>query len=364
MQIEKIFSESRMQETREIYDLWWEQKLGRPVAGMRVKCKTPDIKAPKYPLITQANCNNFDVSVDDILDAIEYDALSYEYCGDAYPYFSLDCFGPGITAALLGAELDNSTGHVWFKPQQILEPTELNLSLDEDNIWFLRLKQIMLKAAERFEGKILLSLPDLSGVMDILQVFRPGENLLFDLYDYPDEVIALNKQIYENWVVVYKKFAQYLNMDKFGYTDWSTLLSTKSSYVIQEDFSYMIGEDMFMQFVYENLEKKCDVIDRTLYHMDGPGEIKHLDNLLTLKNLNAVQWVSGDGNPTCDNYPEIYEKIEKAGKNIQIPSQGLDIMLKVSDRLMHKDRLNHIMITCTDEQKEHNLSLLSKLKII
>ena len=41
--------------------------------------------------------------------------------------------------------------------------------------------------------------------MDILSVFRPGENLLLDLYDHPEEVIRLIWEIHELWHRFYQE---------------------------------------------------------------------------------------------------------------------------------------------------------------
>lgn len=364
MEIEKVYSKSRFAETKEIYETWWNHENVRPVAGVAVKCRQPDLPKPKFPLLSQKNCNNFDMTVDDILDAIEYEVCSYEYYGDSFPMFSLDCFGPGIIAAFLGAELNNETGLVWFHAPKIKEVGQLSFHYQEDNPWFIRLRQLMERSVERFEGNILLSMPDLSGILDILSVFRSGELLPLDLYDEPEEVERLGKEIYEVWIKVYRRFSEFLNAKEFGYTDWSTLWSKKPSYIIQEDFSYMISQEMFEDFAFPNLEKFCDDLDRTIYHMDGPGEIKHLSQLLSLEKLGAVQWVPGEGNPTCEHYEELYHAIENSGKYIQIPGQGLDKMLLVAEQLENRTCLHHTMIKCTEKEKDKNLHYLRELGII
>ncbi|GAA0247222.1 hypothetical protein GCM10008922_05080 [Faecalicatena contorta] len=333
MEIDKVFSASRMAETKVLYDLWWEQKTERPVAGVMVKNRVPDLPKPKYPLLSQSNCNDWTIPLDGVLDAIEYELCSYEYIGDSYPLFRLDCFGPGIIAAILGAVLDNSTGNVWFKPGRIRKPEDLHLSFNEDNPWFLRLKALMERASERFEGRLLLSMPDIGGILDILAVFRPGELLLYDLHDYPEQIKILCGQIFQCWKEIYTKFSEYLRMEEFGYTDWSSLLSSEPSYVIQSDFSYMIGTDMFTEFELPNLAGFCSLLPRTMYHMDGSGQIRHLEKLLKLPGLKAIQWVPGDGSPPCGHYRELYERIERAGMNIQIPGDSMEQMAVVAQFL-------------------------------
>ena len=122
-------------------------------------------------------------------------------------------------------------------------------------------------------------------------------------------------------------------MEEFGYTDWSSLLSSEPSYVIQSDFSYMIGTDMFTEFELPNLAGFCSLLPRTMYHMDGSGQIRHLEKLLKLPGLKAIQWVPGDGSPPCGHYRELYERIERAGMNIQIPGDSMEQMAVVAQFL-------------------------------
>jgi len=60
-----------------------------------------------------------------------------------------------------------------------------------------------------------------------------------------------------------------------------------------------------------------------MYHLDGIGQLPHLDSLLTINELDAVQWVPGDGKPKQGEWPHVYQKIYMAGKKIQI-WEGID----------------------------------------
>jgi hypothetical protein len=45
--------------------------------------------------------------------------------------------------------------------------------------------------------------------------------------------------------------------------------------------------------------------------------------VLSIPELDGVQWIPGDGKPTCAHWPEVYRKIAAAGKKIQIINGGL-----------------------------------------
>ena len=60
----------------------------------------------------------------------------------------------------------------------------------------------------------------------------------------------------------------------------------------------------------------------TIYHLDGVGELKHLDALLSLPELNAIQWVYGVGQPGPHAWMDLYRKVENAGKQVMIIENG------------------------------------------
>ena len=62
----------------------------------------------------------------------------------------------------------------------------------------------------------------------------------------------------------------------------------------------------------------CRKLANPFYHLDGPGELPHLDALLSIPELKGVQWIPGAGQPDYTHWPEVYRKIRAAGKLIQI----------------------------------------------
>ncbi|MCK4591563.1 MAG: hypothetical protein KAT86_07395, partial [Candidatus Latescibacteria bacterium] len=234
-----------------------------------------------------------------------------------FPFFDMGCFGPGVMAAFLGACLDNSTGLVWFHPQGDLPITEWHFEYDPDNVWFKRVKDICAAAMEFWQGKVLVGMTDLGGILDILSTFHPGEKLLLDLYDHPEEVKRLIWEAHKVWHRYFKEINEVLQPVNPGFVDWGGMYSEKPICMLQCDFCYMIGPDMFDEFVKPELKSTSEKLGRSFYHMDGPGQLPHLDSLLTIDSIDGVQWVPGFDNPDSAHYPELFRKIHAAGKKIQ-----------------------------------------------
>ncbi|MDD5350356.1 MAG: hypothetical protein PHQ12_09120 [Chthoniobacteraceae bacterium] len=312
------FDATRWETIRSTYRQWWAGELERPLIPVRVRGRDPGRPMPGAPLLSQATCADFSIPPERIIDRIDYELSTFHYLGDAFPCFNMDCFGPGVLAAFLGAELDNSTGRVWFHPPWRQPIEEIHFCFDPGNAWFRRLCAIYRAGMERWEGRVLMTMTDLGGNLDVLSTFRPGEELLMDLYDAPEEVQRLAGEEHAAWHQAYEALNAVLQPVNPGYSDWSQIYSEKPGYILQCDFSYMIGPEMFDAFVKPELAATCRRLGRSFYHLDGKGQLAHLDSLLRIPELGGVQWVPGNGAPDCGHWPEVYRKIAAAGKRMQV----------------------------------------------
>ncbi len=346
------FAPSRWDRIRETYDQWWSGELDRPIIPVELGGRDPGRPIPSAPLLNQVTCTLLDVPAADLIDRLDYELSTRVFLGDAYPRVNLDAFGPGVLAAMLGARLDNSTGQVWFHPPDDRPIGDLHFEFDPDNVWLRRIVEICTAAVERWEGQVLVGMPDLGGNLDVLAAFRPGEKLLFDLYDAPEEVKRLTWEAHDIWHRVYHQINEALRSAETGYSDWAGIYSGVSCYMLQSDFCYMTSPEMFDEFVKPELQATCDCLSRAFYHLDGPGQVRHLDSVLTLDNLHGVQWVPGAGNPGCSQWPEIYRKIHERGKKIQVIDGGFETLDAVMGQLGDRRGIQHIGILETEADED------------
>lgn len=312
------FNQERWEKIRKTYDMWWKGNLERPIIKIFVQDGfVSESPQPRAPFLTQENCTDFSYSPEELVEAMDYELSQYEFLGDAFPMINFDSFGPGVLAAFCGAKLDNSSGRVWFFPEEEKEITDIHAVYDPNSVWVKRIKSIFEAGHKLWKGNVLMGMPDLGGVLDVAAVLRGSENLLYDLYDYPEEVKRLCCEIDKAWMDAYRDLNQVLQPMNPGYSDWLGIYSDRESYVLQSDFSYMISESMFEEFVFPSLKKACEELEHSVYHLDGIGEIKHLKKLLSIERLGAVQWQPGDGQPSAGNWIPIYQQIMEAGKGIK-----------------------------------------------
>lgn len=310
------FSKERMIEVLCRHEAWWQGTLGRPlINGLIYDAYTPSHSA-KAPRISQANCHDFSWTPEEVIEAVDAELSQYSFILDGYPRFDLACFGPGVLAAFCGARTDNTSGGMWFFPCEE-DVKKLHVAYDPENPWAERIKAICRAGVEKWQGSVVIGMPDLGGVMDVIASLCGTENLLFALMDEPDEVHRLILETETAWRSAYNDFAAIL-APQGAYTDWNGILSRKPAYIPQCDFSYMLSPQMFREFVLPTIERDTQMLSHTIYHLDGIGQLAHLDMLLSLPYLDAVQWVYGAGQPGPVHWMKTYEKILNAGKKIMI----------------------------------------------
>ena len=308
------FNQDRMDIIKQNYENWWLKKTRRPL--IKAVSKNGKIYNGNIPLLMQNCSHNLSLSACDIIDRLDFELSSLDFHGDAFPYVSFDSFGPGIIAAFVGGEFKNDTGNVWFEFTKHEELKDLHIEFNPKNKWFNRIKDIYYAGMQKWGGNVLLGMVDLGGAFDILSSIRGTENLLYDLYDCPKEVIRVVDEIQQLWYKVFEEYSSILNQD--GFTDWTGIYSASKYHVIQCDFSYMISEKMFQDIIYNNIKEQSNYLSRSTYHLDGAGSLKHLDSILSLDSIQTIQWVPGINSPPASEWIELYKHIKDRNKNIHL----------------------------------------------
>jgi 5-methyltetrahydrofolate--homocysteine methyltransferase len=323
--------------TRERYEAWWAGELGRPIVNLAVIESEDDTArrvgpAPDLHYTRFTGTYREDTPTERIVDRYDWELARRRFVADGFPS-AWPNFGAGVLAALLGCRMKAGEETIWFEPESTVPISELDFTgqaageparpageparapagaVHERILAFYR------AAKEAWGGGVQLGMTDLGGTLDVLQSFLPSAQLALELYDNPDEVVRLTGEIHNAWWRHFEIYDATVHDTNPGYTAWTPLLSQRSYYMLQCDFAYLIGPDMFEQFVLPELTASCARLERPFYHLDGTGQLAHLDRILEIPSLAGVQWIPGEGSEDVRQWPEVYRKIRDAGKLIQL----------------------------------------------
>jgi len=317
------FDAKRWDRLKDAARLWWDGRLERPLIQVALTGRDPGRGEPAAPNHGFVPFHDPSAPAEAIVDRWDYNLSCRTFPGDAFPGVWPN-FGAGVVAAFLGARLEarRDGDTVWFHPRRRQEIADIRFEYDGENVWLRRVKEVALAAAQRWNGLVQVAMADLGGNLDVLSTFRPGERLLLDLYDHPDHVKRLAWRAHELWHRYFDEINAVLRPSNPGYSAWAGIFCEQPHYMLQCDFCYMISPEMFDEFAKPELEATCRRLPCCFYHLDGPGQLAHLDSLLAIKELKGIQWIPGAGAPDQRHWPEVYRKIRKAGKLIQLHVDG------------------------------------------
>lgn len=259
------------------------------------------------------------------LDLIDRHLEQTLYLGESVPMFSID-HGPDQFAAFLGAELkfsDDSPGTNWVDP--IVDDWEqfLPIRLDESNPTFQSVLQFARLMAEHGEGRYLVSPIDSHSHADTLSAIRGPQQFVTDFMDHPEQLERAMIDARALYPLIYNAIYDAGNMggDKgCGQLIWSR----GKCGIIQCDCIIMLGPEHFRRYILPAIEEETEFLDHCIFHLDGVGAFRHLDDLLALPGLDMIQLVPGAGQKPAHEWVDILKHCVAAGKGVQVYGAGLD----------------------------------------
>lgn len=314
---------------------WWAGELNRPLIAARIQLPhdhCPTTGLPYHGIVAQYP---FEVPMDDILQTWDWHLQHQRFLGDAYPAIWAD-FGASFISALAGGQLTPAPAEetTWIHRMPGVTIDRLHYQLDSDNPWHRRYESFCQAASEYWQGSVQIGFAT-GGLLDSISALIGAEEFLLALMDEPAEVRRVIAEVEALSWHYYHLVQGYLSRSNPGYSCWAHIFSEKPYQMLICDVCGSFGPRIFESFVQPSLETSCQHTTHSVYHLDGPGALVHLDALLSMKALSGIQWVPGAGEPRpWDEWAPVIRRILDAGKRVQLSSRCQVAQMQEIDRLM------------------------------
>ncbi|MDP6113012.1 MAG: hypothetical protein QF437_01020 [Planctomycetota bacterium] len=321
-QTEELEFKPDLQEAKRYWRAFWAHEIiDRPCIHITAPKDGP--RPEQSPFYMEGSDGNFDEPVERL---VEYHAHTY-WGGDAIPNYC-PSFGPDQFSAFLGADLEflsPNRGTSWSVPFVENWEDALPLSIDPENEWWGRMLEFVKRIAEATVGKMIVAHLDLHTNIDALSAIRGPQQLCEDLLDCPDLVDRAMQSVRSLFAPAYDAIYEAGDMARRGSMCWIPTYGEGKVLTLQCDFCCMIGPAMFRRFILPALEEEAAFLDHSIYHYDGPDALVHLDDILGIEAIGAIQWVPGAGNRPFIEWMDLLKKIQEAGKAVWVACSPSEI---------------------------------------
>jgi len=311
-------------------DAWWHKEIIdrvpiKVIAPRRSKSSKSLLSKP--PEQKPEDLEDYWINSEKVIPRLESLIEATYWAGEAFPVmFPVSIGMVAILANYLGAPIKFLNTHTtWSEPIINNWKNRPEFKFNPYNKWWHLSSKLLGEAAEHAPGRYYVGIPDLNGPGEILSRLRGPENLAVDLIDNPRCVKKALEEINYAWLRYWEACVGIIHQYIGEYIYWMGIWSESPSVDLQCDFSCMISSDMFNEFFLPFIEQQTEWIGRTIYHLDGPGALRHLNALLSLPHLTGIQWVPGAGAPPMREWVPLLKKIQKAGKLLYISCEKKEV---------------------------------------
>lgn len=310
-------------ETKQRLEAFWQMEaLDRPCIAVGAP------KQPRRPVPPPADHKTKWTDPEYVADSYDASHEAAYFGGEAVPGTSLMvgyCFG-------YGAPLHFSEQTVWQEPIIPCWESVPKLVLDEEDWGWSQVQKVVARCAEAAAGKWLVGFPNVMQPNDHLPLLRGTNAFLMDLVDHPDAVKRALRRLVENYYLIAERLTALLSKTQEGSTNWLGVWSPQPfSMTLQSDISCALSPAMFEEFIAPELEEMSRWLGKAIYHLDGPGALQHLDRLLAMEHLHAIQWTPGSGQAGGLAWLDLYRRIQAAGKGVVISLPYDDVEVAVRE---------------------------------
>jgi hypothetical protein len=309
---------------------WNHEYIGRCVVRITAPKK-------KYPLPEPRNYEELVKIWTDGEEILKRNMSAFEntyFLGEAFPLINLN-LGAAGHAGYFNNIPYKFADTVWFFP--IGDEEELVFS--KDNFFYKTTIAIAQYLCNKNPGEFIVSMPDVCGNIDALAHLRGSENVMIRMATEPEKVKKELEFIQTSWETMIPEVFSIVKENNYGGASigWMGTYAKGLHAQLQSDMSVMLSSAYFDEFVFDELKKQADFLEFPTYHLDGIEQIRHLDKILSIKEIKMIQYTCVAGQPSPLEKLDVLKKIQQSGKLLLLiikPEWLKDLLENLSARAL------------------------------
>ena len=239
------------------------------------------------------------------------------YGGESMPVLS---HGWSVGHALpFGCEPNFAPDTIWTDTVPVKKGGEYpEIRFDQNNRWWRMILDATEKACRASRQRYFVMPMWGNHAGDNLSMCRGSENLLIDLIENPGWVKSALQHVTDSMIAQFDTLHGLTPLTGLeGSVNYVNCWSPKKTHGFDCDFSCMISPGMFKDVFLPPLIETMRTVDHRIYHLDGvEAALHHLDTLLEVEEIDAFQWVPGEGRMEIMQWVPLLQKMQARKKSV------------------------------------------------
>ncbi len=272
------------------------------------------------------------------------------WVGDGFPQLMHNLGPTGHAGYFKGIDADFRDS-IWFHAKEKID----EVIFEEDNFWYKKTMELAEYYASEAKGEFFVSMTDSSGNCDALAAIKGADNLLMDMYTNEAYIDTALTEIQNVWEKTYLSLYNILKKNNQGGSGigWLFTWAPGLHAQLQCDLAAMISPELFEKYAMKELTRQAQVLDYSLFHLDGVEVTRHLDHLLSIKELKAIQWTSVVGQTSALENLDALKRIQASGKSLLLNLPNNKELEPLMEELSSKGL--HIISPVSSEDEGHRV---------
>ena len=218
--------------------------------------------------------------------------------------------------AILGCQIQASEKSFVSEPRKdALGKLLMNFDLD-NNEWFLKYLEFTKTLVQYSNGRYPVGQPIMRGLSDAFGALTGQEQMIFHLFDYPEESRCLIAGIADIFKEVIRRQFELIPDFHGGYAMGFYHIWTPGKCIwFQEDLSSILSPELFAEFIQEEWQDVCRSYKYNAIHLH-PSAFHNLDLILKIDSLQAVEINKDEEGPSLKDLLPVFRQVLREGKRL------------------------------------------------
>lgn len=302
----------------------WDGTLDRPI--LLITFPKPNCETVDKPAWGAAINSSFDMICDQVLRWAE----THIFYADSIPFHTPSLI-IGLYEALAGAEIE-IIQESWGTDTRVVPFLEdldsFEGRLRRESQWWEKWVSLLETMKCKLGGRIIFGEGFPGGNLDQLSALRGTTKFMYDFYDNPTGVHHVMSEMQNIFDEFHEENKSLMEYEKYGSITRHGFYSDKITGVPQSDAAFSISKEHFDEFGLPYLKREIARLNDIEYHLDGKGNLTHLDSICGIQDIGVIQWVPGTGTAETDWTP-LFRDITSRGKGLWLgvrsPEQAVNL---------------------------------------